>query len=161
MNWFVRADDFVKNEAAKRAAAARAAGITGWEQRLINDPAVDTVNAIRGHLKLDDEAAALVASELARIDSAKAAGGAGRESFAQQYAPQMNRGPFGMTRRGTMEAVNEGIATNAYVRRGALPVAIVGGGALLTEGAQQLLALMGFIKEGNETAARANESPLA
>ena len=52
-----------------------------------------------------------------------------------------------------------------YVRRGVLPAAVAGGGimggALVTEGAQQLMALMGFMQQGAEQQERAEQSPLA
>jgi len=75
---------------------------------------------------------------------------------------QMNRGRFGT--QGFMEAVNSGIATNPYVRRVALPTAVVGGGALagagVTAGAQQLWALMDFMRAGEESEQRTAQSPL-
>lgn len=89
---------------------------------------------------------------------------AGREAVAQEYGRRMNRGPAGMGRYGVREGLNRAIATNAVVRREVLPTAVVGGsvmaGAALTEGAQQLMALMGFIEQGRQQEARAEQSPL-
>jgi len=76
---------------------------------------------------------------------------------------QMNRGRM-RGGQGFMEAVNSGIATNPFVRRGVLPTAVVGGGALagagVTAGAQQLWALMDFIRAGEESEERTARSPL-
>lgn len=85
-----------------------------------------------------------------------------RRQLADQHAPQ-NRGPLGME-MGPNEWVNHQIANKAYVRNGILPGAIAGGGimagAALTEGAQQLMALMGFIEQGRQQEARVEQSPL-
>lgn len=87
----------------------------------------------------------------------------GRDKVANQYAPDMRRGQGGWTGRGTMEMINQGIAENAIVRRGVLPTAIVGGGALgaagMTAGAQQLMALMQYMQSGQENEA-SREQPL-
>ena len=160
MNALTRTDDFVRDEAIARAAAARAVG----QERNTNDFLDRAVSDREGLARrvasdlgwADDRRAKF----LAALDKVQGNQGA-QMNLAERYGDRMKRGPAGLMQQGFVEAVNEGIATNAYVRRGALPAAIVGGGALLTEGAQQLLALMGFIEEGNETAARANESPLA
>lgn len=75
---------------------------------------------------------------------------------------QMKRGRFG--NEGFMEAVNRGIATNDIVRRVALPTAVAGGGVLagagVTAGAQQLWALMDFMRAGEESEQRTAQSPL-
>lgn len=88
-----------------------------------------------------------------------------RQGMADQYAPRMNRGLGGLTQMSIAEKANNLIANNAYVRRGALPAAVAGGGLLagaaLTEGAQQLMALMGFIQQGQQQEQRTEQSPLA
>lgn len=87
-----------------------------------------------------------------------------RTKLADRYSPGMNRGPFEMGQQGIMEMINQGIAQNPVVRRGVLPTAVAGGGimggALVTEGAQQLMALMGFMQQGAEQQERAEQSPL-
>jgi hypothetical protein len=81
---------------------------------------------------------------------------------ARRLAAQMNRGPLG-GEMGLLEAGMAGL-NNRYVRRGGIGVAglgaVAGTGALLTEGAQQLMALTQFLQEGEDTRARAEQSPL-
>jgi hypothetical protein len=86
------------------------------------------------------------------------------EEISSYYAPQMRRGPAQMSQMGVMEAINTGIATNPYVRRVALPTAVVGGGTLagvaMTEAAQQLLGVMDYLRAGDESEQRTAQSPL-
>lgn len=82
----------------------------------------------------------------------------------RRYRRSMNRGPWGKGKMGVIEGANHLIANEAWARRGALPAAVAGGavagGAALTEGAQQLMALMGFMQQGREQQERTAESPL-
>jgi len=86
------------------------------------------------------------------------------EEISNHYAPQMRRGPAQTSQMGVMEAINTGIATNPYVRRGVLPTAVAGGGMLagagVTAGAQQLWALMDFMRAGEDNEQRTAQSPL-
>lgn len=61
---------------------------------------------------------------------------------------------------GPLRMIDQGIAENPWVRRGALPTAVVGGGAMLTAGAQQLLQLMGLLEQAKSQQVAADESPL-
>lgn len=89
----------------------------------------------------------------------------GRDAFLDQVMPHVNRGRGGFGKRGLREQLSHDMASNRYVRRGAYPALIAGGavagGAGLTEGAQQLMALMDFMQQGQETVQRVEESPLA
>lgn len=166
LDWLKRADQWVANEAATRQAGYMQAANARNAERVLREPAADLAASIGSARQLDDAATAALQrrlaqatayDELARQTGSVAANG--RASLIDELVPQMNRGRFG--ERGFREALNEGIATNAYVRRGVLPASIVGGGALLTEGAQQLLALMGFMQQGAQTEERADNSYLA
>jgi hypothetical protein len=105
------------------------------------------------------EGATVRKAEVARVMSGLQANPA---MVADQYAPGMNRGPLG-GERGVIESTAVAM-NNPYVRRGGLIAAgagaAVGTGALLTEGAQQLLQLMDFLQHGEEVQARAASSPL-
>jgi hypothetical protein len=118
--------------------------------RLINDGAIPQGHAMAG----------MAESDLARALANRRA----RRAVADEVVPGMNRGPAAMTQMGVMEAINTGIATNPYVRRGVLPAAIGGGGLLagaaITPAAQQLMALMGFMQQGQQAAEARDESPL-
>lgn len=61
---------------------------------------------------------------------------------------------------GPLRMIDQGIAENPWVRRGVLPTAVVGGGAMLTAGAQQLLQLMGLLEQAKSQQMAADESPL-
>jgi|GEM_PF-4329865 len=85
-----------------------------------------------------------------------------REDIAADYSQEMNRGLTG-GERGPVEGVLRGL-NNPMVRNGGLGAAglgaAVGTGALLTEGAQQLMTLMDFLQAGEDTRERADQSPL-
>jgi hypothetical protein len=151
-------DAWIAGEAAKRQAGDRAAGIARNTAMIQGD----TEGKYRSQImeRITRGFAPPAADAVAGIESALG-NQKGRARIASQYAPDMRRGQGGWTGRGTMEMINEGIATNDYVRRGVLPTAIVGGGALLTAPAQQLLQLMGFLQEGSTTGERTENSPLA
>jgi len=150
-------DSWIATEAARRTAGNRSAGIANQRQYLETTPA--------------ESAASRVASQLGRDESwrrglvQKMSDPGKRAAIAESYAPQMNRGPMQLTRQGVMEAINQGIAENALVRRGALPAAIGGGGLLagaaVTTGAQNLMALMQFMQGGDQQQQRVEQSPLA
>lgn len=90
------------------------------------------------------------------------AGYSAREALAPHFARPMNRGLFG-GERGLGESAAM-LANRPMVRRGGLGAAGLGAaagtGALLTEGAQQLMTLMDFLQAGQETRERAEQSPL-
>lgn len=73
------------------------------------------------------------------------------QGFADRTAAR-NPGPLRM--------IDQGIAENPWVRRGVLPTAVVGGGAMLTAGAQQLLQLMGLFEQAKAQQQAVDESPL-
>lgn len=85
-----------------------------------------------------------------------------RDGNHADYAARMNRGPLG-GERGVMESAAR-FANRDSVRQGGLVAAglgaTVGTGALLTEGAQQLMTLMQFLQHGQEVEERAERSPL-
>lgn len=118
--------------------------------RLLNDQAIPKSHPLAG--KSQQELEQALANRRAR------------RAVVDELVPGMNRGPLGMTQMGVLEAINTGIATNDYVRRGLLPAAIGGGGLLagaaITPAAQQLMALMGFMQQGQQTAEARDESPL-
>jgi len=148
-------DGAVQRQAADRMSRGRTAGIGGNRSLVYGDTNRDEViNRIMGGMRPPGKSMEAVIR--GQLDSPE-----GRAKVARQYAPDMRRGPGGYTGRGVMEMINQGIAENAYVRRGVLPTAVVGGGALMTAGAQQLLALMGFMQEGSQTGERTENSPLA
>ena len=80
-----------------------------------------------------------------------------------EMARRLNRGPLG-GQHGLVEGAAQ-FANRQGVRRGGLAAAgvgaTVGSGILLTEGAQQLMTLMDFLRHGQEVEQRAEESPLA
>ena len=90
-------------------------------------------------------------------------GTSSRQALAPHFARQMNRGPLG-GQYGLVEGAAQ-FANRQGVRRGGLAAAgvgaTVGSGILLTEGAQQLMTLMDFLRHGQEVEQRAEESPLA
>ena len=163
------ADQAIASQAAARAEANRRSGVVRNMRFLSSQPA-DTV------------AQRLIADEGVKLPGpfGMAVAGAAPEQAEQALAAmigaegnrrvlrggnvphQMRRGAIGQ--QGFMEAVNSGIANSALVRRVALPTAVVGGGALagagVTEGAQQLWALMDFMRAGQESEERTAQSPL-
>jgi len=89
----------------------------------------------------------------------------GESDFVARYSSQMKRGMGGHGSLGPRERLSHQFANNALVRRGAYPALAAGGavagGAAMTEGAQQLMALMGFMQQGQQQVQRTEESPLA
>lgn len=87
----------------------------------------------------------------------------GKEAAADRYYPDMNRGLMG-GEAGIRESM-AALANRKSVRRTGLGAAGLGAaagtGALLTEGAQQLITLMDFLQAGEDTRERAERSPLA
>lgn len=84
-----------------------------------------------------------------------------RRAMADQHAAGMPRGFGGMAPVGPREAIAQKIHDSAAFRRYGFPLATIGIGAGVTAGAQQLLDLMGFMQEGQQTQQRAAESPIA
>lgn len=147
-------DGAVQRQAADRMARGRTAGISRNRSLVYGDTNRDEViSRIMGGMRPPEKS--MEAAIRDQLNSPE-----GRAKVARQHASGMRRGPGGVTERGVMEMINQGIAENAYVRRGVLPTAIVGGGALLTAPAQQLLALMGFMEQGSQTSERTENSPL-
>jgi hypothetical protein len=151
------ADQWVAAEALKRAQGNRAAGVARQHDYVMNTGPETVATRLQAEMGKNDK---WHASVLGRLRNE-----AKRPAVAASYADQLNRGPFQMTQRGVMEAINEGIAQNPYIRRGLLPTAIGGGGlmagAAVTAGAQNLMALMQFMQGGQQQQERVQESPLA
>jgi hypothetical protein len=156
------ADSRIAGEAAKRAIAARDSGIERNRNTFLYGRP-DEMSQVVGQLdNLTEEQTRGLLEEMKRnADTNKEY----RPGMADMYASRMNRGPMGIGQMGMAERANDLIANNVYVRRGVLPTAVAGGGimggALVTEGAQQLMALMGFMQQGAEQQERAEQSPLA
>lgn len=151
------ADDWIAGEAVKRATAAQEAGVARNRQAFLDGSPDELVQRIASERQMTDRQRGTFARQLGDLNK--------RAGLADRYAPEMYRGPGEMTQQGIMEMINRGIAENPMVRRGVLPTAVAGGGimggALVTEGAQQLMALMGFMQQGAEQQERAEQSPLA
>ncbi len=150
-------DEFFVNTATRTADAAQGAGEARNRQAFLNGNVNELVQRIASERQMTDRQRSTLARQLG--DPTK------RAALADRYVPEMYRGPGEMTRQGVIEMINRGIAENAVVRRGVLPAAVAGGGimggALVTEGAQQLMALMGFMQQGAQQQERAEQSPLA
>lgn len=159
------ADDYVGQEAFKRSLKNSAAGERRNRARLMLD-SPDAVAAMVGdRMGMDSAAVNDLRGVVTAIDAMNPrARRVARAGFADEYAAQLPRGPMGMTQMGPMEAINAGIAGNRYVRRGVLPTAIAGGGlmagAAVTTGAQNLMALMEFMRGGAAQQERTEQSPL-
>ena len=156
------ADSWVAGEAAKRATAARDTGIEKNRNTFLHGRPDEMSQVVCQLDGLTEEQTRGLLEEMNRnADTNKEY----RPGMADMYAPRMNRGPMGIGQMGMTERANNLIANNVYVRRGVLPAAVAGGGimggALVTEGAQQLMALMGFMQQGAEQQERAERSPLA
>jgi hypothetical protein len=166
MNAARGADQWVAAEAAKRADAARSAGERrGRAAVMFGKPDV-VAKEIASRMGSSEEQLKSLTGVLSGIHAQSPRQRRSELSQAAQlYGPMLNRGPGGMTQRGFLEAVNQGIAENPYVRRGVLPAAIGGGGLLagaaVTTGAQNLMALMEFMQGGQAQQERVESSPLA
>lgn len=157
---FKELDAWVQSEAARRMEANRAAGIA----RNVKFVEGDTDGKFREQvIERITKGFRPPGSDAEQAIRARLASQRGRATVAKQYAPDMRRGLGGLTGRGAMEMINQGIAENALVRRGVLPAAVMGGGVLgaagMTAGAQQLMALMSYLQGSQDTEAR-TEQPL-
>jgi hypothetical protein len=155
-------DQGVQVSARRGQRSALNAGIGRGREYLMTRPTETVVNRIGGDLGLDEAAKDALRTRLQDPNE--------RSAVANEYARRLKRGPFGPvldggTQMGFMEAVNQGIAENKYIRRGLLPTAIGGGGLLagaaVTAGAQNLMALMEYMQAGDQQQERVEESPLA
>lgn len=171
--WMSSADSWVAREAASRADAARTRGIDRNKQSIMDGRPEELANTIAGQMGYESSARDELLQRLGGATTKRK-----RQSIANEFGPQMNRGSaqLGWGREsladggqgalmGFREAVNRGIADNAYVRRGLLPTAIVGGalmsGAAVTTAAQNLMALSDYMRQGQSTQQRTEQSPLA
>jgi hypothetical protein len=162
---FSAADQAIANQAAARAMANSRSGQARNMRFLASQPA-DTVarRLINDGVSLPGPFGMAASGASPEQDLAALIGAeGGRRALRGSNVPsQMHRGNFGP--QGFMEAVNTGIATNPYVRRGVLPTAVAGGGLMagagVTAGAQQLWALMDFMRAGDENEQRTAQSPL-
>ena len=157
-NWLRQLDSRVASDALARETAARDAGIRKQRAGIMFGSPSEVARTIGGQQGWTEQ-------RVAGVEQGINQGGRQyRRTLADEFAPQMNRGPMGIGQMGMTERANNLIANNVYVRRGALPAAVAGGGVLagaaLTEGAQQLMALMGFMQQGAEQEQRAQTSPL-
>lgn len=160
------ADRAVALAARKRERQGRSAGVSRAREEMggMSDQGLaDWIGSSSGMNEADKEAL------LARIGS----GADAKQGVIDEYASRVKRGGVFMgpaqmrvpLQRGPMEGINHLIASNKVVRRGVLPAAISGGavagGAAMTAGAQQLSALMEFMRQGQQQVQRTEESPLA
>lgn len=162
-----RADQWVQNKALANMYAARDAGAERARAMIRDDAAGnyrdEVIHRIKNglvankQLPLDEATLRQIEQDMTTDD--------GRRMVADRHGYTMRRGPGGFTGRGAGEIAYQTIAENPYARRGLLAAAggtaILGGGAALTEGAQQLLALMEYMNQGQQTSQRAEDSPLA
>jgi hypothetical protein len=160
------ADGWVASEAAKRADAARGAGERRSRAAVMLGRPDDVANEIAGRMGSTKEQLKSLTGVMRGIHAQNPRQRRSDLSQAADlYGPMLNRGPWGLTQQGVMEAINQGIAEKALVRRGALPAAIGGGGLLagaaVTTGAQNLMALMQFMQGGDQQQQRVEQSPLA
>ena len=162
---FSAADQAIANQAAARVMANSRSG-QARNMRFLGSQPADTVarRLINDGVSLPGPFGMAASGASPEQDLAALIGAEGNRRALQRsgVAEQMKRGMFG--NQGFMEAVNAGIATNPYVRRVALPTAVVGGGALagvaMTEAAQQLLGVMDYLRAGDESEQRTAQSPL-
>lgn len=149
-------DSEVAARAARSERIARMRGVRRNADWMATRPATSVAEQLRTQGAITDADMAQVTADL--LDPATQA------ATVNRYKRSMNRGPGGMGKMGLIEGANHLIANEAWARRGALPAAVAGGavagGAALTEGAQQLMALMGFMQQGREQQERTAESPL-
>lgn len=162
-----RVDEGFANRAIAGEAAARSAGLRRNREALGVMDESQLMKRLTSEARMSDVDARTAAQGFIRSRNA-APSGAGTNVLADQLASQLNRG-FGSNggrigRMGLMERLSHQAATNRYVRRVAYPALAAGGtvagGAALTAGAQQLMALMGYMNESQQTAQRTEESPL-
>jgi len=157
MNVARAADGYVRDEAARRAAADKAAGMAVNQDYMMSKPAETVAGRV---------ASQFGKGEKWRDQMARNLSDPGRRSkIATALSPQLNRGPLQVGERGFWEGVNQGIAENKYIRRGLLPAAVGGGGlmagAAVTTGAQNLINLMQYMQAGDQQQERVEQSPLA
>jgi hypothetical protein len=118
---------------------------------------------LRSDAGMSDEGAQSVVDEFMGYKGSMDA--QGMQQVARRVAPSLNGGPFQIGKMGLREQISSQAANNRYVRRGAYPALIAGGtvagGAALTAGAQQLMALMAYMNESEATEQRVEQSPLA
>lgn len=152
------ADQRIAEDAARRAYEAKLVGV-GRNVGMINR-AGDNEGYRKEVLDRIGRTAGAAEAERAGIEALLQTP-EGRARVSKEHARFMPRGIGGFGSQGPMEAINRAIATNAIVRRGALPTAIGGGvvlgGAGLTAGAQQLMALMEYMNAGRQTAEDAQQ----
>lgn len=146
----------IKNEASQRQAGTARQG--EYLTRLLGNDPERALKIV--HQRAVDGAGNRIDEAVIRRDM----GEMGGSDFVGKYSGQMKRGVGGFGSLGPMERMSHQFATNAAIRRGVYPTLAVGGaiagGAAMTEGAQQLMALMGFLQEGQAQAQRTEESPL-
>lgn len=92
------------------------------------------------------------------------------EARVQQLATSLGQAQADRQRRiadavaarnpGLLRQIDQGIAGNAWVRRGLLPTAVVGGGAMLTEAGVQLAQLTGLLQDSTAQQQRTESSEL-
>lgn len=167
--WLRRADDWTVRRFEGHRDAAMRAGVTRNEQRVMGATGVNEQEQLLKQLSHEWNrrwGQGMSTSAEQRLSQALQSE-VGRRNLVQNtgLAQNMYRGPGGMTQRGLGEAAADLVATNAFVRRGVLPGAIgvggIAGGIAMTEGAQQLMALMGFMREAQAQGERVEQSPLA
>lgn len=144
-------DRAIENEsAARRSGTARQAK---YVKNLYRNNPEELIKVVADRTGLD---AAAIRGDREAMD---------QRQFVMNYAPQMKRGIGGFGSLGPAERQAHHFANNKVIRRGVYPTLATGGtvaaGAGLTEGAQQLMALMSFMQQGQDQVQRTEESPLA
>ena len=144
-------DQAVENEiAARRSGTARQAKLV---KNLYRNKPKELIDAVADGTGLD---AAVIRGDHAAMSP---------REFVMNYAPQMKRGVYGLGSVGPAERQAHHFANSKVIRRGVYPTLAAGGavagGVAMTEGAQQLMALMGFMQQGQQQVQRTEESPLA
>lgn len=165
--WARGVDQWVQDKATADMYAARAAGAERNRAMILSDAAGNYRDEVIQRIKNGMSAEKYAPPDEATLQQIRQdlTTDDGRRMIADRYGYMMRRGPGGHTGRGIRERISQEIAQNPYVRRGAMPAAVgtgtVMGGMALTEGAQQLLALMEYMNQGQQTAERVESSPLA
>lgn len=166
INWLKGIDQAIADAAAKRADGYARAGQLRNVRLIRSAGASDNARAEAiDRIMRTASMRAMSADEQAKIrphveQSLQTRTGRNEAASTPELIAEMNRGLGGYMHRGPLEAIEGLTATNPTVRRTGLVSAGLGAGAAMTAGAQQLLALMGFMQEGQQTQARAEESPM-
>lgn len=169
------ANDMVAAYLSNAAAANARRSVEGGASPLADAARQRAAQAIGSQLGLDNQGLrqSMNIGDLSGIKADQIAGlmaqqdGAGRAAIGRAMAEAGGAGPLEQLGRMNL-AVNQALAEKGRrgdIARAGLVTGIVGGGALgtaaLTEGAQQLIALMQYLQSGQQTEERSASSELA